>query len=248
MAARPTKEKIKLNAEIRKVIGKKVKQLRAKDLIPGNIYGRKIKSQAIQLSLKEFLSVFEKAGETGLIELKIGPEEARPVLIQNVTYGPICEVPLHADFYQVDLKELITANIPVEIIGESPAVQQKIGIMAQLMIEVEVEALPADLPDKFEVDVAGLDKVDALIKVADLKVPAGVKIITPANEVLVKIEPPVKEEVKPTPAAEATPAEGEVKPGEEKPIEGEAKPGEKPAEPVKEEGKPAPKDNQGPKS
>lgn len=211
------KEKIKLTVEKRKVTGRKVKALRQQGILPANIYGKKEKSLAVQLEAKSFLPVFKEAGETSLIELKVADEkEARPVLIHNVQFHPVEETPLHVDFYQVDLKEKVTTKVPVELIGESPAIKDKIGILIQPLSEVEVEALPADLPEKIEVDISGLKAVDETVIVGSVKVPEGVKILTDEKEVLVKIEPPAKEEVAPPPVAEAV-VEGEAT--EEKPEE-----------------------------
>jgi len=209
------KEKIKLTVEKRKVTGRKVKALRQQGILPANIYGKKEKSLAVQLEAKSFLPVFKEAGETSLIELRVADEkEVRPVLIHNVQFHPVEETPLHVDFYQVDLKEKVTTKVPVELIGESPAIKDKIGILIQPLSEVEVEALPADLPEKIEVDISGLKAVDETVIVGSIKVSEGVKILTDEKEVLVKIEPPTKEEVAPKPVAEAV-VEGEVAAEEE---------------------------------
>lgn len=209
------KEKTKLAVEKRKITGKKVKLLRREGLLPANIYGKKTKSLAVQLPAKLFLSVFKEVGETGLLELKVsGEDSARPVLVHNVHFHPVSSDPLHVDFYQVDLKEKVTTKIPVEIVGESPAIKEKIGILIQPLSEVEVEALPADLPEKIEVDISGLKAVDETITVDQVKVAEGIKILTEGKEVLAKIEPPVtQEEVAPPPSEEAV--EGET-PEEEK--------------------------------
>jgi large subunit ribosomal protein L25 len=215
-----------LASEKRKITGRQVKQLRKDGILPANIFGKKVKSLAIQLSAKEFLPVFGKAGETGVVELTVKSETStRPVLIHNVQKDPVSDQPLHIDFYQVDLKEKITADIPVEVIGEAPAVSQKIGILIQPLTEVEVEALPTDLPEKLTLSVAKLEKIDDSATVKDLKPPVGVKILTSENQVVAKIEALAKEEVVAPPAAEAAPTEGEAKPteGEVKPTEGETK-------------------------
>lgn len=228
-----TKEKTKVKVEKRKVTGHQVKKLRREGILPANIYGKKIKSMAVQLNLKDFLPVYQKVGETGVIEIQVaGDQKTRPVLIHNVQLDPVTDQPLHADFYQVSLAEKITSDIPVKIVGESPAVEQKIGVLIQPLSEVEVEALPANLPDKFEVNVSSLKEIDDAIIVADLKVPTGVKVLTSAKQILVKIEPPTKEEVTPPPEAAPVEAEEAVAAEEGKPAE------EKPAEEKPAEGKP----------
>ena len=201
------KEKIKLTVEKRKITGRKVKALRREGILPANIYGKKEKSLSVQLEAKSFLPVFKEVGETGLIELKVADEkEARPVLIHNVQFHPVDEIPLHVDFYQVDLKEKVTTKVPVELIGESPAVKDKIGILIQPLSEVEVEALPADLPEKIEVDISVLDEVGKTVTVADLKLGDKIEIKTHKDQVIVKAEEP-REEVIETPEATVTPGE-----------------------------------------
>jgi len=229
------KELPKLALEKRKVTGRKVKILRREGILPANIYGKDIKSLAVQLDLKSFLPTYKEAGETGLVELKIaGETKTRPVLIHNVQVNPIDSQPVHADFYQVDLKKKVITKVPIELVSEAPAVTQKIGILIQPLNEIEVEALPTELPDKFEVDISSLKEIDNAVTVADLKVPEGVKILTSQKEILAKIEPPAKEEVVAPSPVEEVPAE-EV-PAEAGPTE-EAAPTLEGAPPV-EKGKP----------
>lgn len=197
------KEKTVLNIEKRKVIGREVKFLRRQGIVPANIYGKKIKSLAVQLTVKAFLPVLKEVGETSLLELKVeGEEKTRPVLIHAVQFHPLSGDPLHVDFYEVDLKEKVTTKVPVELIGESPAVKEKIGILIQPLSEVEVEALPADLPEKVEVDISSLKVIDDAVIVENIKANEGIKILTDGQEVLVKIDALAKEEVVVAPEAE----------------------------------------------
>lgn len=208
-----------LKAEERKVCGRKVKTVRAQGLIPGNVFGKKMKSQAVQVDKKEFESVYSEVGETGLVTLQLGKDEL-PVLVSNVQKHPVSDDFIHIDFRQVDLKAKITAEVPVEIVGESPAEKQAIGTVVQYLNQVEVEALPTDLPEKFEVDTSILVEVDQAIYVKDLKVDASkIEIKTNPEEIVAKVEPPQKEEVVEEPVA----AEGEA------PAEGAAE-GEAPKE------------------
>jgi large subunit ribosomal protein L25 len=207
--------KLTLKAEVRKISGRKVKNLRKEGILPGNISGKKIKSEAVQVVFKDFDKVYKEAGETGLVTLEIGKEE-KPVLIHNLQVNPVSDVPVHVDFLQVDLKEKVEADVPVELTGESPAEKQALGTVVQYINEIKVEALPMDLPEKFEVDTSELSEVDQAIYVKDLKVDrAKVDIKTGPDEIVVKVEPPQKEEVIETPivavgAEGAVPAEGEA--------------------------------------
>lgn len=203
----------KLSATDRIIVGRKVKSLRREGLIPANVFGKDVKSYAVSVSNDAFRKVYEEAGETGIIELEVG-KKANPVLISNVQTHPVTGETLHIDFRQVDLKKKITATVPVEIIGESPAEKSGLGTVVQQTSELDVEALPTDLPEKFEVDVTILTEVDAAIYVKDLKYDKSkVEIDAEEDQIIAKVEPPQEEkEVVPAPAegegaSEEAPAE-----------------------------------------
>lgn len=195
-----------LTVEKRTIVGKKVKGLRREGILPANIYGKNVKSLSVQVKLKDFAEVFKEAGETGLIDLQMNGE-TRPVLIQNVQIAPLTRAPLHADFYQVDLKEKVKAMVPVVAVGEPKAVSEKIGILLQPLSEVEVEALPTDLPEHIEVNVEPLAAIDEQVLVKDLKVPTGVNILTDSEQVVVKVAQLVSKEAEEQAAAEAAAVE-----------------------------------------
>ena len=204
-----------LKAEERKISGRKVKTLRSIGLIPANVSGKKIKSVAVQVNRKEFETLYKEVGETGLIELEVG-KDIRPVLVHNLQVNHKTDEIVHVDFLQVDLKVKVTAEVPVEIVGESPATKQGIGTVVQQMNTVEVEALPADLPEKFEVNIEVLVDVDQAIYVKDIKVDLSkIELKSDPDSIVVKVDPPQKEEVIETPivavgADGAVPAEGET--------------------------------------
>lgn len=201
--------KLTLKAEKRKELGRKVKSLRREGVLPANLYGRKVKSTALSVDLFEFVKVFKEAGETGLVELQVNGEK-KPVLIHNVQFDPVSDSPLHVDFLQVDLKQKVTAQVPVELVGESPAEKQGLGTVVQYIDEIEVEALPADLPEKFEIDTSLLTEVDAMFQVKDLRVDAKkVDVKTDLEQILLKVEPPRKPEEEIAPPVEEEAVEGE---------------------------------------
>lgn len=180
-------EKFTLSAKKRTIVGRKVKTLRKQNLLPGNIYGNKIKSKAIEIKLSDFHKVYHRAGETKIVELVLDEKDRLPVLIHNVQIEPLSHKFLHADFYQVDLTKKVKAKVSIELTGDSPAVSQKLGLLLQTLNEVEVEALPSDLPEKLTINVSSLAKVDQELKVADLKVPKNVMVLTPADLSVVKV-------------------------------------------------------------
>ena len=207
-----------LESQKREVFGRKLKSLRRTGVVPANVYGKMTPSTSIQVDLKEFLKVFEEAGETGLVELKVD-KDTKPVLIHNVQRNPVTGNPVHVDFLQVDLKQKVTVMVPLEFTGEAEAEKNEVGIVVRQLNEIEVEALPTDLPESIEVDLSALAQVDDSIKVSDLKVDASkIEVKTDLEQIVAAVAEPAKEE-------EPLPVEGEE--GAEA-AEGEA--GETPAE------------------
>ncbi|QQG41911.1 MAG: 50S ribosomal protein L25 [Candidatus Woesebacteria bacterium] len=224
-------DKKTLKAEERKLEGRKVKTLRLNGFVPSNISGKKIKSLSVQVKLSDFETIYKEVGETGLVELDVNGDK-RPVLVHNVQKNAKTDEVVHIDFLQVDLKQKVEADVPVELTGESPAEKQALGTVVQYINEIKVEALPTDLPEKFVVDTSELAEVDQSILVKDLKVDrTKVDIKTGADDIVVKVEPPQKEEVVETPIVPVG-ADGEVV-AEGAPVAE----GEQPAETSKEETK-----------
>ena len=193
----------KIVAEKRKILGRKVKKLRREGILPANLFGKEIKSQALQVSQKELLEVFEKMGETGLIDLAVDKQKARPVLISSLQVDPVTGSSLHVDFHQVDLEEKTVVAVPIELIGTSPVIEKDEGVLVQPLLEVEVEALPQQLPDHLEADVSVLTKLNDAVRVSDLKVGKEVEIKAEKNEIVVKVGALREEEVAPVATEEA---------------------------------------------
>lgn len=180
-------------------MGKGNKTLRQKELIPAVVYGAGEPSKPIELSLKDFQKIWKEAGESSLIELEIGSEK-KNVLIKDVQLDPVKDLPVHADFYAVRMDQTLEAKVPVEFIGESSAVKNLGAILIKVIHELDVEALPGDLPSKFEVDISKLANFDDKFLVGDLKLPSGVKILADSDEVIALVEEPRAEEEVPVEA------------------------------------------------
>jgi large subunit ribosomal protein L25 len=205
-----------LTTEKRTILGKKIKQLRREGLLPANVYGKDLESVSLQLPLSDFMAVFKEVGETGLIDLMVDGTK-RPVLVKNMQMNFRTNLPLHVDFYQVNLKEKVKTMVPLVLVGEPSAVKENIGTLLQTLNEVEVEALPEALPENVEISIEHLAAVDDQVMVSDLKVEEGVTILTDESQVVAKIAEIVIEE-EPEPIVEEgaegategeTPTEGE---------------------------------------
>lgn len=198
-------KKYALTADVREIVGRKVKQLRAIGKIPATVYGNKVKSVSVTVSSDAFEKIYKEAGETGLVELSVG-RDMRPVLIHTLQKHPVSNQLLHIEFHQVDLKEKVRANVPLELVGDAPAVSTKVGVLLTLIDEVEVEALPMDLPEKLSVDVSNLKDVDQEVKVGELTVPAGVTVLTDKDQSVVRVGALISKEAEAEAAAEAAKA------------------------------------------
>ena len=188
-----TKEKHEIKAEIRTVLGRKVKHLRDAGLVPATIYGHKFESVSIQFNALELQKIYDKVGESGLIELLVGSDKYN-ILFRNPQYSPVESEIVHIDCYKVNLKEKISAFIPIVLIGEAPALKDG-NTLVSITDEVEVEALPTDLPESIEIDISILAEVGQMITVEDIKLDEKVTMITLLDQAIVKVEEPRAEEV-----------------------------------------------------
>lgn len=183
-----------LNAQERDLLGKKTKALREKGLIPAVLYGKKEKTVSISIPFKDFLKIWKEAGESTLIELALN-DKKETVIIHEVAFDPVKNIPIHADLYRVEMDKLIRAEVPLLFIGESAAVKNLGGVLVKVIREAEIEALPKDLPHEIPVDIAKLQSFDDQITVKDLSLPAGVKVAQEPNDIVAFVEEPKEEEI-----------------------------------------------------
>lgn len=198
-------KKYTLTGTLREKRGRKVKNLRLKGTLPATVYGKGLDSISIAIDAAAFKTVFAAAGETGVIELEID-KSFKPVLIHNIQIDPVTSQVLHVEFYQVDLKQKVKTNVPIVLVGEAPIVLSKTAVLLTLLSQVEVEALPTDLPEKIEVDVSVLTDIDQELLVSNLKVLPGVVIVTDASVGVVKAAAIVSKEAQEQEAEEAAKA------------------------------------------
>lgn len=218
---------ITLSATRREVLGRKVQSLRGQGLVPGVLYGPASKPSVLSVARKEFARVFKEAGESSLVSLEVG-EVKIPVLIRGVQRHPVSGEPIHVDFYQPRLDEKIKIMVPVRLEGEAPAQKELEGTLIQNVHEVEVEALPQDLPYEIAVDVTGLKTFEDRILVENLVVGSKVEVVSEKDWIVAQVVPAenVEEELaKPVEEAEAVASVEKVeekKDEEEAEEEGEA--------------------------
>jgi len=160
---------LELKAEKRDILGKGVSALRDKGFVPAELYGSGVENVHLALGISDFEKVYKEGGENTIVNISFG-SESRPVLIHDVQIDPVSQQVLAVDLYQVNLKEKIVTNVPLEFVGESHAVEELEGVLIKALDEVEIEALPMNIPHSIEVDISVLDDFSKSITVGDLKV------------------------------------------------------------------------------
>ena len=183
---------MELQVQTRDKFGKSVKVLRAQGLIPAELYGRGIGNLHLAVPVKDFKKVFKSAGESTMINVVINGEK-RPALIYGIATDPVSDDILNVDFYQVRLDEKIRIKVPLVFIGESEGVKNG-GILVKALQEIEIEALPGNIPSSLEVDLAKLTEIGQSIYVKNLKIPADVKVLVALETVAATVIEPVSEE------------------------------------------------------
>lgn len=182
-----------LTGQSRAQLGKSVKTLRAGGFLPGVVYGEGVPSQAVAVSFKEFMKTLSAAGESTLITLQIDKKPFN-VLIHDVSYDPVSDLPIHADFHAVRMDKLIRTHVPLEFVGESPAVKNDGGVLVRVVQELEVEALPQNLPHELTIDLSSLATIGSTLHVKDIVLPAGVTLLAEPDETIAVVDAPRSEE------------------------------------------------------
>lgn len=186
---------INLSAKIRKDLGKKTKSIKNAGQIPAVVYGRGLKNILIQVSEKEFKKVFKDAGESSLIELSIeGEKGKKPVLIHEIQKNPVSDKIIHIDFFQPSLTEKVEVAIQLVFEGVAAAEKDLGGTLVKNILEIEVSALPQNLPHEIRVDISVLKTFEDHILIKDLRISKDVEILKKPDEIVAAVLPPQKVE------------------------------------------------------
>jgi large subunit ribosomal protein L25 len=186
-------DKIVLTVSARTALGKANVALRQSGQTPAVMYGHGAESQSISVDSRILEKAYAQAGGNKIIGLKIEDARLKNALFHDVQHDARGAIS-HVDFYIVRMDEKLKAEVPLHFTGESTAVYQQEGSLIQPIQTIEVEALPADLPEQIEVDISILDDFEKTITVGDLPVPGNVEVLTPADELVAKVEPPRSDE------------------------------------------------------
>lgn len=196
---------LELKAENREVFGKKLQSSRQEGKLPAVLYGPKEPSRPIFVSLKDFKKLWKEAGESTLVQLRLTSDVkklstsdvVKEVLIQDVAIEPIKGEPVHVDFYAVLMDKPIQASVPLVFEGVSPAVKNLGGILVKVLHEVEIEALPKNLPHELSIDISSLSNLEDKVFAKNIKLPSGVSLVISSEEVIALVEAAKEEEAAP---------------------------------------------------
>ena len=206
-----TTEAIKLELEPRVILGKKVKQLRRSGTVPVHLYGPGIAARPLQCEQKQLLRALARAGSTNPISLSVqGEAGERLTFAREIQWNPMRGDLLHVDFLAVSATEKVAAQVPVNLVGESPGARETGGGIAQVLYTVDVEALPMEIPNELEIDLAELVDPNSVVRAADLPLPPNVTLITDPEAMVVRVDAgrEASAAADETPAAESEPEAG----------------------------------------
>ncbi len=186
-------ERFQLEAEAREETGKNIaRKIRREGKIPGVVYGRERSPQPL---IVDPLKLKGKLDANAIVDLIIkdgeGEDSTETVMIKDYQKHVIKNELLHVDFHHISMDETITVTIPIETVGKAYGVQEG-GVLQQLMREVEIECLPTDIPDKFELDINELDVGDSL-QVSDLEIGDEIELVSSLDDVIVTVVTPSEE-------------------------------------------------------
>jgi large subunit ribosomal protein L25 len=175
-----------LEANTRAMVGKRVKQIRKQGQLPAILYGSGIEPVPIALDARETARMMGGITGSTLIDLNVGGE-AHKVIVRDVQRDPITRQMVHVDFLKVAMDVAIRTEVPIELVGTAPAVKEQGGVLVAGINEIEVEALPGDLPDRITVDLGVLMEIDDAITVEDLVIGKGVRVINDAGDMIAHV-------------------------------------------------------------
>ena len=184
-----TTESISLELSPREVLGKKVKRLRQQGVIPVHLYGPGVDPQPLQCETTKLVDVLVRAGGNTAVTVTVqGGQETHLAFAREIQWDPRRDDILHVDFLAVDASRPVSAQVPITLIGDSPGARTAGGTVMQQLRDLNVEALPLEVPRELELDLTMLTEPDGVLRAADIVIPGNVTLLTDPEDVVVRIE------------------------------------------------------------
>ncbi len=177
---------VQLEIQSRKIVGNQAKKLRRVGILPAVMYGKGKPSRPIQVDKKSFTIAYKQAGRTNVVDLRL-ENEIIPAIIHDIDVDPVTGQSRHVDFLIVNLKEKVKATVPIKYVGIAKGVKELGAVLTTNYDELEIEALPDDIPDFIEIDVSELAEIHDSISVADLPKNDKYEILHDPEEILVSL-------------------------------------------------------------
>jgi large subunit ribosomal protein L25 len=182
-------EHLSLVLEKREVFGKKVRAMRHRGIIPVHLYGPGIESRALQAPVGELTKALTLAGRNRPIQVRVKRErKSQLAFVREIQWDPLRSEILHVDFLQVDVTQRMRAEVPIELVGDAPALKEPRTSVVQNTFTIEVEALPSDIPERVEADLTMLTEVSSVIRAGDIALTTDASLISDADNVVARIE------------------------------------------------------------
>ena len=180
-----------LSLSRRQIIGKKVKTLRRKGIVPVHMYGSGTEALSLQTDALELQQLLPRVGTNVPLSIRLEDDSGENIcFVREVQRHPVTEEILHVDFLRVDVSQAIQAEVPINVTGVSPAVRDLNGTLLLQMQSILVEALPMNVPASFEVDISGLDDFEKAVYVGEVAVGSQVTLITGTDEMIARVSAP----------------------------------------------------------
>jgi large subunit ribosomal protein L25 len=184
-----TTASISLELSPREVLGKKVKRLRQQGVIPVHLYGPGVDPQPLQCETTKLVDVLVRAGGNTAVTVTVqGGQETHLAFAREIQWDPRRDDILHVDFLAVDASRPVSAQVPITLIGESSGARTAGGTVMQQLRDLNVEALPLEVPRELELDLTMLTEPDGVLRAADIVIPGNVTLLTDPEDVVVRIE------------------------------------------------------------
>lgn len=182
---------VHLELQPRELMGKKVGRLRRAGIIPVHLYGPGIEPRSLQCAAPVLIRALAEAGASSPITVNIeGEAGSHMAFAREIQWDPRRDTVLHVDLLAADVSRPVTAQVQLTLTGEAPGAARSGGYVSQQLFEVQVSALPLDMPAQIEVDVAVLTEANSDIRAAGIELPSGVTLLTDSEELVARVEVP----------------------------------------------------------
>ncbi len=180
-----------LKLDRRTLLGKKVRSLRRQGVIPVHVYGAGIEPANLQVDDRTLNRLLLQVGSNIPVSVEYeGQNEESICFVREIQRHPVSETVIHVDFLRVDITRIVAAEVPVTLVGSSPAVSQMAGTLLQNIQSLTIEALPMNMPAEVTVDISALVDFDTTLAVGDVEAPSDATILNDPEDVIVRVAPP----------------------------------------------------------